>query len=86
MLFYPFEEQLNFPAISIEQSNLLGLKFRVVGYKLWGKKMLAGRKHICPNSWIFAFSKAKTHIFILNRHAIKKRYDLDVFKISKNDI
>ena len=31
-------------------------------------------------------SNDKTSIFISNRHAIKKRYNLDVFKISKNDI
>ncbi len=31
MLFYPFEEQLYFPAIFIEQSNLMCLKIKVVG-------------------------------------------------------
>jgi hypothetical protein len=36
MLFYPFEEQFYFPAIFIEQSNLMGLKIKVVGYKLEG--------------------------------------------------
>ena len=35
---------------------------------------------------VFAFNKAKTGRFNSNRHAPKKRYNLDVFKISKNDI
>jgi len=34
---------------------------------------------------VFAFNKAKTSIFNSNRHAHKKRYNLDILMISKNN-
>jgi hypothetical protein len=41
---------------------------------------------ISLDSWFFAFNKAKTTNSNSNRHITKKLYNLDVFKISKNDI
>jgi hypothetical protein len=41
---------------------------------------------ICPDSWVLAFNKTKIPIPISNRNGIKKRYNPELFKVSKNNI